>query len=61
MPGRADYLVERDGFEPPICLAVLPRTQSETPVPVRAVNAVKLPMDGFVEGQHRLAGGRTPG
>ncbi len=30
MPGRA----ERDGFEPEISLAVLPRTQSETPVPV---------------------------
>src|SRR5208282_4055612 len=31
MPGRADFLVERDGFEPEISLTVLPRTQSETP------------------------------
>ena len=28
---RADYLVERDGFEPEISLAVLPNTQSELP------------------------------
>jgi hypothetical protein len=26
MPGRADYLVERDGFEPEISLAVLPNS-----------------------------------
>jgi hypothetical protein len=30
---RRDCAVERDGFEPEISLAVLPRTQSETPVP----------------------------
>jgi hypothetical protein len=30
MPGRADCLVERDGFEPEISLAVLPRTQPES-------------------------------
>ena len=33
MPGRADYLVERNGFETEISLAVVPRTQSKTPVP----------------------------
>jgi hypothetical protein len=55
-------VAERDGFEPEISLAVLPRTQSETPVPVpsdldkTAVNARKLPMDGSVESQRRLAG-----
>ncbi len=51
-----DWMAERDGFEPEISLAVLPRTQSETPVPVPAVNAGKLPMDGCAEGHHRLAG-----
>jgi hypothetical protein len=62
-----DWLVERDGFEPEISLVVLPSTQSQTPVPVSAVHAAKLPMDGSVEGNHRLAGwtnswrSRTPG
>jgi hypothetical protein len=31
---RVDFLVERDGFEPEISLAVLPRTQSGTSVTV---------------------------
>ena len=30
------YLAERDGFEPEISLAVLPSTQSETPVPPKS-------------------------
>jgi hypothetical protein len=38
--------VERDGFEREISLSVSPRTQSETPVQVPAVNAAKLPMGG---------------
>ena len=32
-PVRCDWVVERDGFEPEVSLAVLPTTQSETPVP----------------------------
>ena len=47
---------------------VLPKTQSETPVPapsearapMAAMNAAKLPVDGSVEGHHRLAGPRRP-
>ena len=60
-------------FEPEISLVVLPTTQPQTPArclfdhPKLAVNAAELPVDGFVEGHHRLAGwtnsyrNRTPG
>jgi hypothetical protein len=43
-PVPGDCVVERDRFELEISLAVLPGTQSQTPIPVPAVNAAKLPM-----------------
>ncbi len=50
---HAHFLVERDGFEPEISVAVLPRTQSEKSVQLPAVNAARLPMDGTVEASSR--------
>jgi hypothetical protein len=40
---HADYLVERDGLEPEVSLAVLPTAQSETPAQRQIARAVGRP------------------
>jgi hypothetical protein len=67
--GYGAPLAERDGFEPEISLAVLPRTQSETPVlcpsqawaAQKAVNAANLPTAAPSRATIVSRAGRTPG